>query len=52
MARSLVVQGARCPLRDIPAEQVIPVGVDAGKANGVALIAAFTGEWVCAPFSF
>ena len=45
------VQMLVAPLREIPAEQVIAVSVDAGKANAVALIAAFTGERLCAPFS-
>ncbi len=40
------------PLRRLPSEQVIAVTVDAGKASAVALVAAFTGERLCAPFTF
>lgn len=43
------VHGARVqqlvlPLRKIPPDQVIAVSVDAGKAEAVALVAAFTGS--------
>jgi transposase len=40
------------PLRRIPPEQVIAVAVDAGKSSAVALVADFTGERLCPPFSF
>jgi hypothetical protein len=40
------------PLRKIPPEQVIAVSVDAGKSTAVALVADFTGERLCRPFSF
>jgi hypothetical protein len=40
------------PLRRIPSEQVIAVAVDAGKAAAVALVADFTGERLCPPFTF
>jgi N-acetylglucosamine kinase-like BadF-type ATPase len=40
------------PLRRIPSEQVIAVAVDAGTSAAVALVADFTGEWLCRPFSF
>lgn len=46
------VQQLVAPLREIPPEKVIAVSVDAGKANAVALIAAFSGERLCPPFSF
>ena len=46
------VQQLVLPLRDIPADQVIAVSVDAGKAQALALVAAFSGDRLCAPFAF
>ncbi|MDP8930071.1 MAG: hypothetical protein M3O70_16255 [Actinomycetota bacterium] len=40
------------PIRQFPPDHVVAVAVDAGKASGVALVAAFSGERLCPPFSF
>ncbi len=40
------------PIRQFPPDQVVAVAVDAGKASAVALVAAFSGERLCPPFTF
>lgn len=51
------VHGARVqrlvePLRRIPADELVAVAVDAGKASAVALVATFTGDRLVPPLTF